>query len=248
MTDEKTHFGFKDVPKEQKQGMVKDVFDSVADQYDLMNDLMSFGIHRLWKKHAIRSAQLRKHQTILDLAAGTCDLTAQIYATLKGQAQIYASDINASMLNKGYDRLLDQGIHQNIHFVQANAECLPFSSHTFDRVFIGFGLRNVTDKAKALKSIYASLKPGGQLIVLEFSHCTQPMLAKIYDQYSFKLLPKLGQLFANDGASYRYLAESIRKHEDQETLQKMFLASGFDDCQYQNICFGVVSIHKGFKY
>lgn len=248
MTEEKTHFGYKDVPKSEKQGMVRAVFDSVADRYDLMNDLMSFGIHRLWKKHTIRYAALRPQQTILDLAAGTCDLSAQIYRALNGQVQLFASDINASMLNKGYEQLINQGIHENVHYVQANAERLPFAKNSFDRIFIGFGLRNVTDKQKALASTYQVLKPGGQLIVLEFSHCTQPTLAKIYDQYSFKILPKLGKWFANDSDSYQYLAESIRKHEDQENLKQMFLKAGYAECQYQNICFGVVAIHKGFKY
>lgn len=248
MSEEKTHFGYKDVPKSQKQKMVNSVFDSVTDRYDLMNDLMSFGTHRLWKKHTIRSAGLRPNQTILDLAAGTCDLTEQIYKSLKGQVNLFASDINSNMLKKGYEQLLNQGIYQNIHFVQANAEKLPFKHDYFDRIFMGFGLRNVTNKQQVLNDAYRILKPSGQLIVLEFSHCTQPTFSKLYDQYSFKILPKLGQLFAKDANSYQYLAESIRKHEDQETLKNMFCQAGFDDCLVQNICFGVVAIHRGIKY
>ena len=248
MQEEKTHFGYQEVPKDHKQGLVKQVFDSVTEQYDLMNDVMSFGVHHLWKEFAVRSAQLKKQQVILDLAAGTCDLTALIVKHLKGDCSIIASDINASMLKKGQHRLLDKGLHERIHFVQANAECLPFPDNSFDRIFMGFGLRNVTDKAKALASIYRCLKPGGQCLVLEFSHCTDPIVSKLYNFYSFKLLPKFGQWIAKDKDSYQYLAESIRMHETQEALKAMFLSAGFEACSYENLTFGIVAIHRGFKF
>lgn len=248
MKDDNTYFGFQKVARDKKQSLVNQVFDSVTEQYDLMNDLMSLGIHRLWKQHAIRSVSLEKNQIILDLAAGTCDLTLGMWQKLEGHCQIIASDINANMLKKGQDRLLDLGVFENISYVQANAESLPFPDNYFDRMTMGFGLRNVTNKTKALQEMYRCLKPGGQCLVLEFSHCTDPMMSKIYDLYSFKILPKLGEWVAQDKDSYQYLAESIRKHENQEALKDLFLAAGFEDCQYQNLTMGIVAIHKGFKY
>lgn len=246
--EDKTYFGYQSVPKSQKQSLVKGVFDTVAQQYDLMNDLMSMGVHRLWKEYTVRSAQLKPQQVILDLAAGTCDLTSLIHKKLMGQCELVASDINNSMLAKGRDRLLDRGQFGNIQFVQANAECLPFPDNYFDRIFMGFGLRNVTDKPKALKELYRCLKPNGQCLVLEFSHCTHEQIAKLYDLYSFRVLPQLGAWIAKDKNPYQYLAESIRMHENQTTLQDMFLASGFDECTFQNLTFGIVAVHKGIKF
>ena len=248
MVEEKTHFGYQEVPKDHKKGLVKNVFDTVTEQYDLMNDVMSFGVHRLWKEFAVRSAHLKAGQVILDLAAGTGDLSALIYKQLRGECTLFSSDINNNMLSKGRDRLLDGGLYDNIHFVQANAEYLPFPKNTFDRIFMGFGLRNVTDKAKALADIYQCLKPGGQCLVLEFSQCTDPFVNKLYDLYSFKILPKLGALIAKDKNPYQYLAESIRMHENQEALQALFYKAGFQECTFQNLTFGVVAIHKGYKF
>lgn len=247
MTEEKTHFGYKKVPKTEKQALVKGVFDTVTEQYDLMNDLMSFGIHRLWKDYVVRYGQIKPNQTILDLAAGTCDISSLIHKHLKGQCTLVASDINNKMLSKGRARLLNRGLYENIYFAQANAEHLPFADNMFDRVFMGFGLRNVTDKLCALKSIYQKLKPGGQCLVLEFSKCQDPFLNKLYDLYSAHMLPKLGAMIAKDKNPYQYLNESIRVHENQEALQQLFLNAGFDSCNYQNLSFGIVAIHRGLK-
>lgn len=248
MVEKKTHFGYQQVPTSQKKELVKNVFDTVTEQYDIMNDAMSFGIHRLWKEFVVRTAHLQDGQTILDLAAGTGDLSALIHKRLNGRCTLLSSDINQSMLSRGRDRLLDKGCYENIHFVQANAEYLPFPDNTFDRVFMGFGLRNVTDKTKALENIYRCLKPGGQCLVLEFSKCTDPFVNKFYDIYSFKILPKLGSLIAKDKNPYQYLAESIRMHENQHDLQALFYQAGFQECRFQNLTFGIVAIHKGYKF
>lgn len=247
MTEEKTHFGYQQVPKSSKQGLVKGVFDRVAEHYDIMNDVMSFGMHRLWKDYVVRYAQLQTGQHILDLAAGTCDISALIYQRLKGQCHLIASDINYSMLERGRGRLLDKGIFRQMTYVQANAEALPFESNYFDRVFMGFGLRNVTDKKRALESIYRVLKPQGQCIVLEFSQCQDPIVNKAYDVYSQHMLPKMGAIIAKDKNPYQYLHESIRMHENQEDLKDLFLQAGFTSCDYKNLCFGIVSIHRGLK-
>lgn len=245
---EKTHFGFEQVDVEEKQRRVAGVFDSVADNYDLMNDAMSFGIHRLWKRFAIEQTGARPGQRILDLAGGTGDLAARLSRLVGPAGEVIIGDINASMLNVGRERLLDKGISGNVQFVQANAECLPFPEQSFDCITIAFGLRNVTDKQKALASMYRCLKPGGRLLVLEFSKPVVPGLKTVYDLYSFKLLPLMGKLIANDADSYRYLAESIRMHPDQQTLKDMMEQAGFEDCDYFNLSGGIVALHRGFRY
>ncbi|WP_395946150.1 bifunctional demethylmenaquinone methyltransferase/2-methoxy-6-polyprenyl-1,4-benzoquinol methylase UbiE [Caedibacter taeniospiralis] len=243
-----THFGFEEVKWEDKQQRVAEVFHSVAAKYDIMNDLMSFGIHRLWKKITIQKAGVKPGHKILDLAGGTGDLAYQFTQKVGEQGTVILSDINASMLDVGREKLINRGCIGNIEYVQANAECLPFAENTFDCITISFGLRNVTDKDAALASMYRVLKPGGRLLVLEFSKPIMPLLGEIYDQYSFKILPFMGQLIAQDADSYRYLAESIRKHPDQEILKQMMLRAGFDKVEYQNMTGGVVALHMGVKY
>ena len=243
-----THFGFEQVAWNEKQRRVAGVFDSVANRYDLMNDAMSFGIHRLWKRFAIERSGVRPGQSVLDLAGGTGDLAARLSRLAGPKGEVVVGDINASMLQVGRERLLDRGISGNLRFVQANAECLPFPDGSFDCVTIAFGLRNVTDKEQALKSIFRVLKPGGRLLVLEFSTPVTPGLGPLYDLYSFKLLPLMGRVLASDENSYRYLAESIRMHPDQETLKSMMEQAGFDDCEYFNLSGGIVALHRGFRY
>ena len=244
--DKTTHFGYKEVPTEDKEKLVKGVFDSVASNYDLMNDVMSFGVHRLWKQYAIDIANVKKGDAILDLASGTGDLIKLYHKKIGNSGRIVSSDINEAMLDEGKRNLINSGV-LGIEFVQANAEKLPFEDNSFDLVSIAFGLRNVTDKDKALSEMCRVLKSGGVLIVLEFSKTTNPVLEKIYDAYSFNLIPKFGSWFAGDEDSYQYLAESIRKHPDQETLKQMIIDAGFDMCEYQNLTGGVVAIHKGIK-
>lgn len=244
--DKTTHFGYKEVPTKDKEKLVKGVFDSVASNYDLMNDVMSFGVHRLWKQYAIDIANVKKGDAILDLASGTGDLIKLYHKKIGNSGRIVSSDINEAMLDEGKRNLINSGV-LGIEFVQANAEKLPFEDNSFDLVSIAFGLRNVTDKDKALSEMCRVLKPGGILIVLEFSKTTNPVLEKIYDAYSFNLIPKFGSWFAGDEDSYQYLAESIRKHPDQETLKQMIIDAGFDMCEYQNLTGGVVAIHKGIK-
>jgi demethylmenaquinone methyltransferase / 2-methoxy-6-polyprenyl-1,4-benzoquinol methylase len=219
----------------EKVRRVGAVFDSVAGKYDVMNDVMSLGVHRLWKRFAIELSGVRKGQRVLDLAGGTGDLAVRLARMVGPDGEVVLADINAAMLEHGRARLLDQGIAGNVRFVQANAECLPFPDNHFDCITIAFGLRNVTDKDAALASMYRVLKPGGRLLVLEFSKPTVPGLAPLYDLYSFKLLPLMGKLIANDAASYQYLAESIRMHPDQDTLRAMMAAAGFEDCGYHNL-------------
>lgn len=245
---EQTHFGFKQVAKEQKASMVADVFHSVAAKYDVMNDLMSMGIHRLWKRYTIDCSGVRAGHKVLDLAGGTGDLAAKFSRLVGPSGQVILADINAAMLSVGRDKLRDAGIVGNIDFVQANAEALPFPDNFFDVITIAFGLRNVTDKDKALASMYRVLKPGGRLLVLEFSKPQFDWLNKVYDTYSFHILPKMGQLVANDAESYQYLAESIRMHPDQETLKSMMEAVGFEQTTYHNLTGGIVALHRGFKF
>jgi demethylmenaquinone methyltransferase/2-methoxy-6-polyprenyl-1,4-benzoquinol methylase len=248
MTDKQTtHFGYQEVPVEEKAGHVADVFHSVASKYDLMNDLMSLGIHRLWKWITINQSGVRRGCKVLDIAGGTGDLTRRFSKLVGETGQVVLADINASMLNVGRDRLTDLGVVSNVEFVQANAEMLPFPDNYFDCITIAFGLRNVTDKDKALASMYRVLKPGGQLMVLEFSKPDE-WLSPIYDTYSFKLLPVIGKIVANDEDSYRYLAESIRMHPDQDTLKGMMETVGFERCQYQNMSSGIVALHRGYKF
>ena len=242
----KIDFGFQQVDWTEKAQRVKGVFDSVAPKYDLMNDLMSMGIHRLWKRHAIDTLGLLPHHQVLDLASGTGDLALRIAPLLNDQGKITLSDINESMLNIGKQRMIDAG-HLRAEYAVANAESLPFADNTFDRITMAFGLRNVTDKQQALNELHRVLKPNGLLMVVEFSKVIDPLLAKGYDFYSFNVLPHLGQLVANDRDSYQYLAESIRMHPDQETLADMFRQAGLIKVSYENLTAGVVAIHKGWK-
>lgn len=242
-----THFGYQTVPKSEKAKKVADVFHSVASSYDLMNDLMSLGIHRLWKRYTVEMAGARSGQSILDIAGGTGDLALAFSRKVGPEGKVVLADINASMLAMGRNKLLDRGACRNIEFVQANAECLPFASNTFDLVTIAFGLRNVTDKDAALRSMYDVLKPGGRLLVLEFSKPVSAPLARIYDAYSFSVLPALGELIAHDAGSYRYLAESIRMHPDQDTLRGMMQQAGFENTDFHNLTGGIVALHRGFK-
>lgn len=243
-----THFGYKQVATEQKASMVAEVFDSVAAKYDLMNDLMSMGIHRVWKRFTIDCSGVRRGHRVLDLAGGTGDLAAKFSRLVGDEGQVILADINREMLKVGRDKLRDKGIVGNVDYVQANAEALPFPENHFDLITIAFGLRNVTDKDKALASMYKVLKPGGRLLVLEFSKPTQEWLSKVYDAYSFHILPKMGELVANDADSYQYLAESIRMHPDQDTLKGMMDNAGFDNTEYFNLTGGIVALHRGFKF
>jgi demethylmenaquinone methyltransferase / 2-methoxy-6-polyprenyl-1,4-benzoquinol methylase len=245
---ESSYFGFRQVPEDQKQGMVNQVFSSVAGRYDLMNDLMSMGIHRIWKKFAIEQAYLKPKDRILDLAGGTGDLTQLIHHKLAGNGQLTLADINFEMISTGRERLVNHNIVQNLSYVQANAEALPFQENSFDCIFMSFGLRNVTHIDRALESMYQSLAPGGRVIVLEFSKPHAGWFEKLYDAYSFHVLPKMGQWVVGDADSYQYLAESIRKHPDQETLKNKMLNAGFEKVQYFNLSGGIVALHRGYKF
>lgn len=245
--DDVTHFGYQDVTVGEKAAKVADVFDSVAAKYDVMNDLMSAGIHRLWKRATIENSAVRQGHSVLDIAGGTGDLAAKFSKLVGQHGQVILADINGAMLNVGRDKLLDHGIVQNTQFAQADAQALPFADNTFDCITIAFGLRNVTDKDIALESMLRVLKPGGRALILEFSKPRSNALAKVYDQYSFRLLPLMGKLVANDADSYRYLAESIRMHPDQNTLKSMMETAGFNQCSYTNMTGGIVALHKGFK-
>ena len=243
-----THFGFEEVRWEDKARRVRGVFDSVAPKYDLMNDLMSGGMHRLWKQFTPSQTHLRPGQRALDVAGGTGDLARGMAAQVGEQGLVVLSDINGAMLAHGRNRLIDAGLLRGVSYVQANAERLPFPDSSFDCVTIGFGLRNVTDKAAALASMRRVLRPGGQLLVLEFSQPVAPGLKPLYDTYSFRVLPVLGKVVAQDEDSYRYLAESIRKHPDQETLLRMMRDAGLEDCRYHNLAGGIVALHRGYRY
>ena len=241
-----THFGYKQVDVEKKQSLVKGVFDSVAGKYDLMNDVMSLGVHRLWKNYTIASSNVSNGDQVLDIAGGTGDLTIKYRKKVGPTGKVILSDINNSMLYEGRKNLLNHGVI-DVDFVQANAESLPFKDNTFDCVSIAFGLRNVTDKDAALRQMCRVLKKGGTLLILEFSKVENQMLEKAYDFYSFNLIPKFGDFFANDEDSYQYLAESIRKHPNQETLKTMVLDAGFEFCEYHNLTGGIVALHKAIK-
>ena len=245
--DDSTDFGFSRVDRAAKAGLVRGVFDSVASRYDLMNDLMSGGIHRLWKRFTIELSAARAGQTILDIAGGTGDLAAKFSSQVGPEGRVILADINAAMLEVGRDRLIDKGATGNIDVVQADAQALPFEDDSIECITIAFGLRNVTDKGMALRSMLRVLRPGGRLLVLEFSKPTSPLLAKVYDQYSFQVLPAMGKLIAQDSESYRYLAESIRQHPDQETLLELMEESGFANVSYHNMTGGIVAVHRGFK-
>ncbi len=247
MKNDTTHFGFEQVAYDDKVNKVAGVFHSVASKYDVMNDLMSFGIHRVWKRYTIEMSGVRHGHHVLDLAGGTGDLAAKFARIVGQEGSVTVADINDSMLKVGRERLLDKGIAGNIQYVQANAECLPFPDNHFDAITIAFGLRNVTDKDAALRSMYRVLKPGAPLLILEFSKPESALLSKIYDTYSFKLLPFMGKVIADDAESYRYLAESIRMHPDQETLKDMMSDADFEKCEYFNLTGGVVALHRGYK-
>jgi demethylmenaquinone methyltransferase / 2-methoxy-6-polyprenyl-1,4-benzoquinol methylase len=242
-----THFGFREVPIAEKQKLVGEVFSSVADKYDLMNDLMSLGIHRVWKRYFVATAQVQPGDRVLDLAGGTGDIAALLKARVGDQGEIVLGDINAGMLTVGRDRMTDRGNVRGFEYVQCNAEKLPFPDASFDLVTIAFGLRNVTDKHAALREMLRVLKIGGQARVLEFSEVKAEWFKPFYDFHSFKVLPQLGKLFANDSDSYQYLAESIRKHPPQDDLKAMMEAAGFARCSYKNLSAGIVAIHTGYK-
>ncbi len=245
--DDTTDFGYRQVPSTDKAGLVGQVFDSVADRYDVMNDLMSMGVHRLWKRFAVNAARLRPGERVLDLAGGTGDLSERMSPLVGGDGRVVLADINESMLANGRDRLADAGLLDNVDFVLADAQRLPFADDSFDCVTMAFGLRNVTDKARALAAIYRTLRAGGRLLVLEFSRPVTPGLKPAYDLYSFAMLPLIGRLVAGDADSYRYLAESIRMHPDQRTLMAMMETAGFERCDYHNLSGGIVALHKGYK-
>jgi len=243
-----THFGYREIPSEEKAPLVAEVFSSVAPKYDLMNDLMSFGLHRTWKRFTLSQTDLRPGQCVLDVASGTGDLAKGLAKQVGKHGKVIMTDINEAMLSIGRDRLTDQGILGNVECVQADAENLPFADHYFDCVTMAFGLRNVTNKAAALNSLFRVLKPGGKLLILEFSHPQTPVINKLYDFYSFNIIPKLGEWVAQDHSSYQYLVESIRMHPNQETLKAMMLESGFEEVTYYNLSGGIVALHKGYKY
>ena len=244
---DQTHFGYQQVDWSEKQKKVAGVFRSVAPKYDLMNDLMSLGIHRIWKRFAMELTGVRPGHKVLDLAGGTGDLALKFASKVGADGLVVLADINDAMLAVGRDRLMDAGRMDNTRVAQVNAEALPFADNTFNCITIAFGLRNVTDKDKAIASMLRVLKPGGRLLVLEFSKPVFDPLSKLYDIYSFSVLPRLGKLVANDADSYQYLAESIRMHPDQATLKGMMEAAGFVNCDYFNMTGGIVAIHRGFK-
>ncbi len=246
-SDPTTHFGFEQVSPREKTARVKHVFESVAERYDLMNDLMSFGLHRWWKRFAISIAAARPGQRVLDLAGGSGDLTRLLASSVGDQGEIVLADINQRMLEVGRDRLINAGVVGNVKIVQANAESLPLPARSFDLVTMAFGLRNVTAKDRALQEIYRVLRPGGKALILEFSQVQNPLLTRLYAAYSLKILPRLGAWIANDAASYRYLAESIRMHPPQHELLAMLSAAGFERCRFHNLMAGIVAVHIGYR-
>ena len=247
-SEKTTHFGYQTVDVEEKAERVRGVFDSVANSYDIMNDLMSFGIHRLWKHIAVDLAGVRSGMKVLDLASGTGDLASRFAGLVGPEGEVVMSDINLAMLEQGRKRMVDEGHAGNVEYMQIDAESIPFPDNSFNVVTIAFGLRNVTHKEQALREMYRVLKPGGRALVLEFSKPVSKPLGKLYDLYSFRALPLIGRLVAKDADSYRYLAESIRMHPDQETLREMMEAAGFERCDYHNLTGGIVAVHRGFKF
>jgi len=253
MTDDRkpaaatTHFGYREVPVGEKHKLVGEVFSSVAAKYDLMNDLMSFGVHRLWKRYFVGTSGVRRGDRVLDLAGGTGDIAALLHERVGDTGEVVIGDINAAMLGVGRDRLTDRGLVRGLHYAQMDAQALPFPDASFELVTIAFGLRNVTDQAKALREMRRVLRPGGRALVLEFSQVKPEWFRPLYDFHSFQVLPRLGKLFANDADSYQYLAESIRKHPPQEQLQQMMESAGFARCGYKNLNAGIVAVHTGYK-
>lgn len=244
-----TDFGYQKVTTDEKQGLVAGVFDSVASRYDIMNDVLSFGIHRVWKRYTLELCGLRPGHRFLDIAGGTGDLAIKGAKRVGEGGQVILADINENMLRQGRDRVIDAGQINRIDVIQCNAEHLPFADNHFDCITIAFGLRNVTDKGAALASMYRVLKPGGRLCVLEFSHPTSALVGKAYDFYSFSILPRLGEMIAKDRDAYQYLAESIRMHPDQETLKQLMMETGhFDEVEVHNLSGGIVALHRAFKY
>ena len=244
--DNTTHFGYQDVAADDKANLVRDVFDSVASRYDIMNDLMSAGLHRLWKRHTIDQAAVRPGDAVLDLAGGTGDLARAFSKKVGPEGHVVLADINAAMLKQGRSRLVDAGVSGNLSIAQVDAQDLPFDEGSFDCITMAFGLRNVTDKEAALRSMFKALKTGGKAMILEFSEPSKA-IKPAYDLYSFKVLPTLGKLVAGDSDSYQYLAESIRVHPDQETLKSMMEDAGFERCRYQNLAAGIVALHVGYR-
>ncbi len=246
--DNTTHFGFRDVLEKDKPRLVAEVFRSVADKYDLMNDLMSFGVHRAWKQFAVGLSHVRSGHQVLDVAAGSGDLAGRFARLVGSSGMVVSTDISEAMLQRGRKRLTDVGIVGNVLYVQADAEYLPFRDNLFHCVSIGFGLRNVTHQQVALQSMYRCLRPGGRVLVLEFSRPTTKWLRKVYDLYSFNLLPQVGRLVVGDKASYQYLVESIRKQPAQAELQSMMETAGFERVAYHNLSGGIVAVHTGYKF
>lgn len=243
-----THFGFKQVDVEDKQDLVGEVFHSVANNYDLMNDAMSLGVHRAWKWFAVSQSGVKEGDKVLDLAAGSGDLSAKFAKKVGDQGSVFVTDINESMLQEGRQRMLNAGFAGNVEYALVNAQALPYEDNSFDCISISFGLRNVTDKDQALKEMCRCLKPGGRALVLEFSQPSNETFRKIYDTYSFNVIPALGELLAKDRDSYQYLVESIRQHPPQDELKKMMQEAGFDRVRYHNLTGGIVALHVGFKY
>ena len=247
MSARTTHFGFEEVPAGEKRDRVGAVFESVAERYDVMNDLMSLGLHRAWKQFAVQVARVRPGARVLDLAGGTGDLTARLAPRVGAHGSVVIADVNRAMLERGRTRLTDRGIVDNVRYVRCDAECLPFPDRSFDRVMIGFGLRNVTHQERALEEMYRVLRPAGMLLVLEFSHLTVPALERAYDLYSFSVLPSLGRVVAADADSYRYLAESIRRHPHQAALLAAMRDAGFERSECHNLTCGIVAVHRGYR-
>ena len=243
-----THFGYRDVAVNEKEKLVGKVFTSVAAKYDVMNDLMSFGVHRLWKRWFAATSGVRAGDRVLDLAGGTGDIAALLLGRVGDGGSVVLGDINAAMLHAGRDRMLNAGFVRNLDYAQVNAQALPFPDASFDAVTIAFGLRNVTDKDAALREMHRVLRAGGRALILEFSTVRSALLKPIYDFHSFEVLPRLGAFIADDAESYRYLAESIRKHPDQATLKSMMETAGFARVDVRNLTAGIVAIHRGYKF
>jgi demethylmenaquinone methyltransferase/2-methoxy-6-polyprenyl-1,4-benzoquinol methylase len=243
---DKTHFGFKEVDSSEKQSHVKGVFSSVAENYDVMNDAMSMGMHRVWKKILVELSGISNREKVLDIASGTGDI-AKLILNEYPETEVFMTDINMEMLGEGRDRSINESFGKNCHFCQLNGEILPFADKQFDVITIGFGLRNFTSKEAGIAEMSRCLKDDGRLLILEFSKPKNKTFSKIYDWYSFNILPKLGSILANDSDSYQYLAESIRMHPDQESLKDMVLESGFNNCKFYNLFNGIVAIHVANK-